>query len=75
MKKSFSLFLIALTLAATSLVASQLSSRAGAPAATIQQLRGDEPRDVRDPLDRIVRLLKRVFHVGTNADGMTPPKP
>ena len=75
MKKSLSFFLIASALVTALAVPSQPSSRSVGSAVALRQLRSDEPPDVRDPLERLMRLLQRVFHVGTNADGMTPPKP
>jgi len=42
----------------------------GTPAIAAQ--RGDDPRD---PITRIVRYLKQVFHVISYDDGITPPKP
>lgn len=34
-----------------------------------------ERRGWRDPLDRIVRVIKKMFGVMSNSDGVTPPRP
>ena len=75
MKQTVWFFLIVFALWTSSAVANHPSSEFGIPGVVVQQLRSDEPREARDPFDRFIRLLKRVFHVGTYGDGMTPPKP
>lgn len=32
-------------------------------------------RDGRGSFDRIVRFIKKVFHVSSNSDGLIPPRP
>jgi hypothetical protein len=34
----------------------------------------DEPRWM-DPIDRIIRVVKKIFTAGTNGDGLMPPNP
>lgn len=75
MKKSVLLFAIVITLSFGAAVADQPASRVAFRTTVVQEARGDEPRGVRDPIDRVIRLLRRVFRTWTNGDGMTPPKP
>ncbi len=75
MKKACSLFAIVFALCLGGAVIDRPASHVGFSTAVVQQARGDEPREVRDPIERFVRLLKRLLRGGTNGDGMTGPKP
>lgn len=74
MKRLLSIFAIVFTLGLAP-AGTVISPHIWARAVVLQQARGEEPRDGADPISRVVRLLKRLFHVGSNGDGMTPPKP
>lgn len=75
MKKSVSTLLATFVLSLGVVVADQPTSIGGYRHVAVQQAQRGEPREGADPFDRVIRLLKRVFRVVTNGDGMTPPKP
>ena len=37
--------------------------------------RNHEPRDVRERVLRLIKKIQTIVGVGTNNDGLTPPKP
>ena len=75
MRKSVSTVLAAFVLSCGVLVADQPTSVRGYRDVAVQQAQRDQQREGGDPIDRVIRLLKRVFHVVTSGDGMTGPKP
>lgn len=74
MKRSVSTLLAVFVLSFGVLVADQPTSF-GYRQIAVQQARRDERREGGDPIERVIRLLKRVFRVVTTGDGMTGPKP